>query len=41
MDALFTMRTSFLTEVPYEHFQIQLGSWQPTNRWHVRNFRVR
>ena len=27
--------------VPYPHFQIQLGGWQPTNRWHVRNFVVR
>jgi hypothetical protein len=27
--------------VPHERFQIQLLGWQPTNRWHVRNFGVR
>ncbi len=27
--------------VPHERFQIQLLGWQPTNRWHVRNFVVR
>jgi len=27
--------------IPYRQFQIQLGGWQPTNRWHVRNVVVR
>jgi hypothetical protein len=26
---------------PYDRFQITLRGWQPTNRWHVRNFVVR
>ena len=24
----------------YRSFQVQLGSWQPTNRWHVRNLSI-
>jgi hypothetical protein len=27
--------------VPYDKFYIILSGWQPTNRWHVRNFAVR
>lgn len=27
-------------KVPYKQFCIQLVSWQPTDRWHVRNFVV-
>jgi hypothetical protein len=26
--------------IPYERFYVQLGGWQPTNRWHVRNFSI-
>jgi hypothetical protein len=26
--------------LPYRSFQIQLGGWQPANRWHVRNFSI-
>ena len=26
--------------LPYHSFQIQLGGWQPTNRWHVRHFSI-
>jgi len=26
--------------VPYDTFYIELSGWQPTNRWHVRNFSV-
>jgi hypothetical protein len=26
--------------IPYERFVVQLGGWQPTNRWHVRNFSI-
>ena len=28
-------------KIPYNRFYVQLGSWQPVNRWHVRNFVVR
>jgi hypothetical protein len=28
-------------KIPYKEFYIYLLSWQPTNRWHVRNFVVR
>ena len=27
--------------LPYRQFQVQILGWQPTNRWHVRNFKVR
>jgi len=27
--------------VRYQSFHIQVGGWQPTNRWHMRNFSVR
>jgi hypothetical protein len=27
-------------KIPYERFCIQLGGWQPANRWHVRNFSI-
>jgi hypothetical protein len=27
--------------VPYSTFQVQLGAWQPMNRWFVNNFSVR
>jgi hypothetical protein len=27
--------------VPYDRFYIYMSGWQPTNRWHVRNFVVR
>jgi len=27
--------------LPYRQFQVQILGWQPTNRWHVRNFNVR
>lgn len=27
-------------KIPYEQFYIQLLSWQPTNRWHVRKFSI-
>jgi hypothetical protein len=26
--------------LPYPSFQVQLGGWQPSNRWHVRNFSI-
>jgi hypothetical protein len=26
--------------LPYRSFQVQLGGWQPANRWHVRNFSI-
>ena len=26
--------------VPYKMFYVSLLSWQPTNRWHVRNFSI-
>ena len=27
-------------KIPYKRFYIQLYSWQPTNRWHVRKFSI-
>lgn len=26
--------------IPYGRFYVQLGGWQPTNRWHVRDFSI-